>query len=123
MGLPKNPNSSSLLKERIEQLENAIREHRDQKADDRCIFDDDKLYEVLGDGIKCGRRVGCKFDMLKNCARFIDKRTEEGEWPTYKELEEKITKLNNLIRQILSQFICEGQHDIYQFFDEKFQSI
>lgn len=43
---------------RIDQLESAIRTHRSQKADDRCIEDDDRLYEALGDGIKCDRRIG-----------------------------------------------------------------
>lgn len=67
-------------------LVRAIRKHRSQKADDRCIEDDDKLYEALGDGIKCDRRVGNKDEMLKNCKRFIDNRCEEGYWPTYQQL-------------------------------------
>ncbi len=74
---------------RIIQLENAIKNHRSQKADDRCIFDDDVLYETLGDGIKCDRRVGSQCEMLKNCERFIKNRTEEGGWKTYAELEEQ----------------------------------
>ncbi len=49
---------------RIRQLENAIRTHRNQKADDRCIEDDDRLYEALGDGVKCDRRVG---DQHQSC--------------------------------------------------------
>lgn len=75
------------LQDRIQELESAIREHRSQKADDRCIEDDDRLYAVLGDGIKCDRRVGSKEEMLKNCSRFIDRRCEAGGWPTYAELE------------------------------------
>ncbi len=70
-----------------ESLAEAIREHRRQKADDRCIEDDDRLYAALGDGIKCDRRVGSKEEMLKSCARFIDRRCEAGTWPTYSELE------------------------------------
>lgn len=72
---------------RVDALEAAIKAHRDQKADDRCIEDDDRLYAVLGDGILCDRRVGSKEEMLHNCARFIDRRTEGGKWPTYAELE------------------------------------
>ncbi len=71
---------------RVNVLESAIREHRSQKADDRCIEDDDRLYAALGDGIKCDRRVGCKQDMLKNCARFIERRCEGGQWPSYASL-------------------------------------
>lgn len=75
---------------RIAELENAIRKHRSQKADDRCIFDDDELYEVLGDGIKCDRQIGDKAAMLKNCERFINQRCEAGKWPSYAELEKEL---------------------------------
>lgn len=78
---------------RITELENAIRTHRAQKADDRCIEDDDRLYEVLGDGIKCDRRVGDKDAMLHNCQRFIENRCQGGGWPTYAELEQTIADL------------------------------
>ena len=85
----------SLQSEYIEELQEengklirAIKEHRAQKADDRCIEDDDKLYEALGDGIKCDRRVGDKVDMLANCSRFIDRR-----WPTYVSLEKIVDEL------------------------------
>jgi hypothetical protein len=75
-----------LLDER-NRLADAIREHRKQKADDRCIEDDDRLYAALGDGIGCDRSVGDKAEMLKNCARFIDRRCTGGDWPTYAALE------------------------------------
>ena len=78
---------------RIKELEDAIKKHRAQKADDRCIEDDDVLYAVLGDGIKCDRRVGSKEEMLKNCERFIDRRCYQGFWPTYADLEKKIEAL------------------------------
>ena len=86
-----------------ELLRNAIRTHRSQKADDRCIEDDDKLYEVLGDGIKCDRRVGSKEEMLKNCARFIDRRCEAGKWPTYKELEDRVSALEEELADLYSK--------------------
>lgn len=86
------------LSERVFQLEEAIRIHRSQKADDRCIEDDDRLYAVLGDGIKCDRQVGCKEDMLRNCQRFIENRCEGGEWPSYAELEEKLSKVVQFIK-------------------------
>ncbi len=69
-------------------LRDAIIAHRSQRADDRCVEDDDRLYEVLGDGIKCDRRVGCQLDMIGNCVRFVKNRTEEGgPWVSYAELE------------------------------------
>jgi hypothetical protein len=74
------------LANRVEVLEDAIRAHRGQRADDRCIEDDDRLYEALGDGVKCDRRVGNKEEMLRNCARFIENRCEEGHWSSYEDL-------------------------------------
>lgn len=73
-----------------ERLKNAIRTHRNQKADDRCIEDDDRLYEALGDGIKCDRHVGDQCAMLENCKRFIANRTLGGGWIPYAELEEQL---------------------------------
>lgn len=70
-----------------EEMRKAIIAHRSQKADDRCIEDDDRLYEVLGDGIKCDRRVGSHQEMLANCRRFIENRCERGGWKSYVELE------------------------------------
>lgn len=83
--------------DRVAALEAAIRAHRDQKADDRCIEDDDLLYAALGDGIKCDRSVGNKAAMLRNCARFIDRRCAAGIWPTYQELEAKILRLGGVL--------------------------
>jgi hypothetical protein len=78
------------LSARVEVLENAIKTHRSQKADDRCIEDDDALYAALGDGVKCDRRVGDKEAMLANCKRFIERRCEGGWWPSYVQLEEAL---------------------------------
>jgi GNAT superfamily N-acetyltransferase len=77
----------------LKRLRAAIVTHRSQKADDRCIEDDDRLYRALGDGIGCDRRVGDKDAMLDNCARFILQRCEGGGWPSYVELEAAISAL------------------------------
>lgn len=81
------------LREERDRLRAAIIKHRSQKADDRCIEDDDELYAALGDGIKCDRRVGDKEAMLANCARFIERRCEGGGWPTYVALEAEASRL------------------------------
>lgn len=95
---PQEDDEIIALRSRIAQLEDAIRTHRSQKADDRCIADDDRLYEALGDGIKCDRRVGDKEAMLRNCERFIGRRCEGGGWPTYVELEARIKALEEALR-------------------------
>lgn len=69
----------------------AISEHHAQKADDRCVLDDDRLYAAAGLP-PCDRRVGSKEDMLKNCARFIDRRCESGGWKSYIELEAELSQ-------------------------------
>ncbi len=88
----------------LDRLRAAIVEHRAQKADDRCIEDDDRLYEALGDGIKCDRRVGSKADMLANCARFIGRRCEAGGWPSYQELERQRDSLLLACKDILRAY-------------------
>lgn len=67
-------------------LTTAIGEHHAQKADDRCVEDDDRLYAAAGLPL-CDRRVGDKAAMLANCARYIERRCEGGGWPSYVELE------------------------------------
>jgi HAMP domain-containing protein len=56
-------------------LEDAIREHRDQRGDDRCWLDDYKLYEALGEPIP---DHACRLDdpetMLEYCRKFIGSR-------------------------------------------------
>lgn len=87
---------SYCLGEDYDRLARAIKKHRAQKADDRCIEDDDELYEALGDGIKCDRKVGNKEEMLANCKRFIENRCEGGKWPSYAELEKERNRYFNM---------------------------
>ena len=81
------------LREEIAELHAAIAKHRDQKADDRCWMDDQELYKVLGDGNLGDCRVGDQSEMLRNCQRFIEKRTEGGGWVSYAMMEEELRKL------------------------------
>lgn len=83
-------------------LTEAIRKHRDQKADDRCWMDDLELYSILGEAVPVDNSVGDKFAMLKNCARFIEQRCTEGIWPTYAQLEKRISNLADALRTLLS---------------------
>lgn len=83
----------------------AVREHHGQKADDRCVEDDDRLYEAA-DLPPCDRRVGSKEEMLRNCERFIDRRCEGGgPWRSYADLEQDNERLRVLLTQI-SQAAC-----------------
>ncbi len=95
--------SHERLRKERDQLRDAIAKHRSQKADDRCIFDDDELYAALGDGIKCDRRVGDKVEMLTNCAKYITNRCEGGGWPPYVELENQIAGMQERIKELEAQ--------------------
>jgi hypothetical protein len=83
----------------------AIQYLHQQKGDDRCIFDDDKLYAAAGLPPP-DRRIGDKAAMLENCKRYIDLRCESGGWPTYAQLEEE--------RNALRAKVCELQLDLLE---------
>ena len=86
------------LNDRVKQLEDAIREHRNQRADDRCWLDDLTLYAVLNDDVVTDNRVGDQCAMLRNCERFIKNRCDGGgPWKSYAELETE----NELLRQAI----------------------
>ena len=80
-------------------LHAAIVEHHGQKADDRCIEDDARLYAAAGLP-PADHRVGDKAAMLENCTRFIKRRCEAGGWPTYQELEAALQQYPEVIRRL-----------------------
>ncbi len=100
---------------RIKELEDAIREHRRQKADDRCIEDDDKLYSILRDGVKCDRNVGSKFEMARNCLRFIENRCQEGGlWKSYVELEKENREMRAAGRLVINELRLSQNYSNYK---------
>lgn len=59
----------------VKQLRNAIRNHRDQRGDDRCWMDDRELYAVLPEGTgDADLRLHGPEEMLENCKRYIASR-------------------------------------------------
>jgi len=64
----------------LEELRAAVREHRDQRGDDRCFLDDYKLYEHLPEGLteEHKRLLACTEPdvMLANCKRYIEHRRD-----------------------------------------------
>jgi hypothetical protein len=84
------------------------KEHHGQKADDRCIEDDDRLYAFFGLP-PCDRRVGDKAAMLKNCERFVERRCEGGGWPSYAELEDRCRRLRSSLSDLTA--IAESHPD------------
>lgn len=86
------------LRAEVERLRGAIAEHHRQKADDRCVEDDDRLYAAAGLP-PCDRRVGDKAAMLENCRRFIERRCQGGKWPSYVELEALAARLAAALKE------------------------
>ena len=85
--------TGSLIAE-IKKLRDAIAEHRDQRADDRCFLDDQKLYAVLEDGDLGDNHVGDQCAMLENCRRYIAQRTQNGgPWKSYADLERELASV------------------------------
>jgi len=82
-----------------DRLRAAIVAHHGQKADDRCWMDDDALYAAAGLP-PCDHRVGDKAAMLANCSRYIERRCEGGQWPSYQELENEIARLRKRIAEL-----------------------
>jgi chromosome segregation ATPase len=96
------------MTERVEQLENAIRKHRDSwlSGDNACWKDNEELYKLLPEGFTPPER-GTLVE-LKNCERYIASchhpevnyvspqvRIEELE-AKVKELQEKIERLEEV---------------------------
>ena len=57
----------------VRRLREGIRSHRDQRGDDRCWLDDEKLYALLPEGTPARTELDPEL-MLPNCRRFIETR-------------------------------------------------
>ena len=66
---------------RIQELETAIRKHRDQRWDDRCWRDDLELYEHLPEGVgQADLRLAPPEEQLANCRKFVECRHHGTEY-------------------------------------------
>lgn len=74
---------------RIDQLEAAIRRHRDERGDDRCYQDDRDLYEVLPEGYT--PRAEDTAVTIENCQKYIACRHDPA--TKYVSPQEKIDEL------------------------------
>lgn len=64
-----------ILLAEVARLRAAIRNHRDQRGDDRCWLDDQTLYEALGEPIpENAQALPPKADFLTSCERYYEQR-------------------------------------------------
>jgi hypothetical protein len=61
------------MRKEVQRLRDAIRLHRDQRGDDRCWIDDERLYGTLPEGAPANTALDPKL-MLRNCERFVQLR-------------------------------------------------
>lgn len=95
-------------KEYINKLENAIREHRDQKGDDRCWLDDRDLYAVLPEGNKDISSLPPAEEFLGNCKRFHASRQPGGQ--EYISSQRRIDELEKRIKEMAQDWSEDHTH-------------
>ena len=64
------------LKNRVAELEGAIREHRGQRGHDACWLDNLRLYAVLHDGVQPLGAMPPRGEFLAGCSRYYELRTK-----------------------------------------------
>lgn len=101
----------------IAKLEAAIREHRDQRGDDRCFLDDAKLYSVLGDNVEVDASLPPKCDFLASCERYWEQRrseTTEGK-PTIAQQDARIAELEAACKAALKALVFIEDAEVAEF--------
>lgn len=63
----------------VERLRAAIREHRDQRGDDRCWLDDRKLYALLPEADTADLTLPPECEFLESCRRYWAQRQDPSQ--------------------------------------------
>ena len=65
---------TSMTRDRLEaeasRLRAGIRQHRDERGDDRCWLDDQRLYALLPETVNAVTKLPPREVFLKSCERF-----------------------------------------------------
>lgn len=88
--------------DRVQQLESAIRKHRDQRGDDRCWLDDEELYKVLPEGYSPPKRDSAV--ELKMCEKYISCRHNPN--TEYISPQRAIEELEKEVQELRSAINC-----------------
>ena len=81
-------------------LRDAIRKHRDQRGDDRCVNDDYELYQALGEPIPAHAcQLNAPDIMIEDCKRFIESRHDPAK--PYLSPQRRIDELQTGLRQAI----------------------
>ncbi len=86
--------------ERVKELEEAIRKHRDTEGEDRCWKTDDELYKVLPEGKNnADTRIEEPLVMLNKCIRYIKCHTDPNN-NNYRSHVDEIKQLREVIQTL-----------------------
>jgi hypothetical protein len=88
------------LTARVAELEAAIRQHRDERGDDRCHADDGRLYAVLPEGDTRPERE--TLVTLENCERYIACRQTGREYISPQRRIEELEVENEHLRALIT---------------------
>lgn len=100
---------------RAADLVTAVRRHRDERGDDRCWMDDERLYDEAlpeGCGSRADRRLHCPGEMLQHCRQFIISRQPGGE--PYVSPQRDLDRF----RAALEQIACRDQGEVGPHMEE-----
>lgn len=101
---------------RIGQLESAIRNHRDQRGDDRCWMDDEELYKVLPEGYTAPAR-DTEVE-LKLCEKFISCRKNPA--TAYVSPQRRIEELEAELEQLKQKYQLRCQEISQTLYKERY---
>jgi hypothetical protein len=102
-GLRKLWSIGARLLNAYDRLANAIREHRDQKGDDRCWLDDVNLYAALADGRESDLRLPPEPEFLESCRRYWRQRQCPATAGTMRTGEKTIAQLQAEIESLRAE--------------------
>lgn len=107
-------NGKTLIK--LEELRAAVRQHRDERGDDRCHADDGRLYAALPEGDT--RPPHETAVTIENCQKFIDARQAGREYVSpqrrIEELEDRIESLCMALQFVAGNEPNWGRGETYQ---------
>jgi hypothetical protein len=107
----------AVLRNELEVLRDAVREHRDQRGDDRCWLDDEKLYAALPEGYTPPTRS--ETVELSLCQRYIASRHHPcTEYVSPQRRIEELEKELADLRAVISKLPVVVQDDITDFLSE-----
>lgn len=90
------------LRNRVKELEEGIREHRDSRGDDRCYRNNHKLYALLPEGYAAADLRTCEpFEMIQNCMAFII--SERNPTRPYVSPQREIERLEKLLLEVQNE--------------------